>query len=100
MEIRVEDNENVRIDKYIADKTDYTRSKIQKLINSGNVVVNGKVVKANYKVSLDDEIIITLEEEDTDIEPENIPLDIVYEDEYLLVVNKPSGMVVHPAAGN
>ena len=100
MEIRVEDNENVRIDKYIADKTDYTRSKIQKLINSGNVVVKGKVVKANYKVSLDDEIVITLEEEDTDIEPENISLDIVYEDEYLLVVNKPSGMVVHPAAGN
>ena len=100
MEIRVCDN-GIRIDKYLIDKTDMSRSKIQKLISNGNILVNDKCVKVSYVVHIDD-LITILDEEDelSDILPENIPLDIVYEDEYLLVVNKPSGMVVHPAVGN
>lgn len=102
MEIRVEDNNDNRIDKYLMDKTDFSRSKIQKLILNSKVLVNGKVVKASYKVNLDDVITIDLldDEDISQIEAEDIELDIVYEDEYLLVVNKPSGMVVHPACGN
>jgi len=100
VEIRVCDN-GIRIDKYLIDKTDMSRSKIQKLISNGNILVNDKCVKVSYVVHIDD-LITILDEEDelSDILPENIPLDIVYEDEYLLVVNKPSGMVVHPAVGN
>ncbi len=93
-------NSGVRIDKYLAENTDYSRSKIQKLINNGNILVDGKVVKANYVLQDGEEITINYEDELNHIEGEDIPLDIVYEDEYLLVVNKPSGMVVHPAVGN
>ncbi len=102
MELKVMEENNIRIDKYLIDKVDISRSKVQRLIECGNVMVNGKKVKANYKVKNLDSIIIDMEqdEEITDIEAENIPLSIVYEDEYLLVVNKPSGMVVHPANGN
>ena len=99
MEIRVNDD-GVRIDKYLMNNTEMSRSKIQKLIDDGSIRVNDKEVKSSYNVKIDD--IITIEEVDDEIAitPENIPLDIVYEDEYLLVVNKPSGMVVHPAPGN
>lgn len=102
MEIRVEDNNENRLDKYLMDKTEFSRSKIQKLILNNEVFVNGKMVKASYKINLDDMITIDLvdDEDISHIEAENIELDIVYEDEYLLVVNKPSGMVVHPACGN
>ena len=102
MELKVMEENNIRIDKYLIDKVDISRSKVQRLIECGNVMVNGKKVKANYKVKNLDSIVIDMEqdEEITDIEAENIPLSIVYEDEYLLVVNKPSGMVVHPANGN
>ena len=94
-------DERVRIDKYLIDKTDYSRSKIQKMIGSGAILVNGDVVKNSYSLSVGDEIDIADNyEEDIDIGAENIDLDILYEDDYLLVVNKPSGMVVHPANGN
>ena len=92
---------NIRIDKYLIDKLDISRSKLQKIINNGNILVNGNIVKNSYIVKLDDEISIDEDfNEEIKILPENIPLDIIYEDEYLLVVNKPSGMVVHPAPGN
>jgi 23S rRNA pseudouridine1911/1915/1917 synthase len=99
MQLEVE-NDNIRIDKYLSDNTEYTRSKIQKMISNGCILVNDKIVKTSYLVHIGDNIVINDMEEDSMIKPENIPLDIVYEDEYMLVVNKPSGMVVHPAPGN
>lgn len=91
-----------RIDKFLSDTLpDLSRSYIQKLIKEQQVSVNGKPVKANYKVNTDDQI--TLEEPDLtepDIEAEDIPLDILYEDSDILIVNKPKGMVVHPSAGH
>ena len=99
--INVIDNDGIRIDKYLLDKLDVSRNKIQKLINDNNILVNGKSVKASYIVRVDDLIECDfLYKEKIDILPEDIPLDIVYEDDDLLVVNKPSGMVVHPAVGN
>ena len=93
--------ESLRIDKYLMNELDYSRSKIQRMINSSNILVNDKEVKTSYNLHIGDEITINEEyKEVLEIKPENIPLDIYYEDEYLLVVNKPSGMVVHPAAGN
>ena len=89
-----------RIDKYLGETTEYTRSKIQKMIENKNILVNGKEVKPSYILKENDSLEITEYIEETDILPENIPLDIYYEDEDLIVVNKPSGMVVHPAPGN
>ena len=101
MEIRVIENDGIRLDKFLMEKLDVSRSKVQKLIDNGNILVNGFVSKASYVVKIDDLIeVISMEDEVINIEAENIPLDIVYEDEYLLVVNKPSGMVVHPGNGN
>lgn len=100
MEIRVIENSGIRLDKYLINTQDMSRSKIQKLIEEDYILVNGKSVKSSYIVKENDIITIDDYEENSDILPENIPLDIVYEDEYLLVVNKPSGMVVHPAPGN
>ncbi len=100
MIINVNDEEK-RIDKYLIDKLDISRSKIQKLIENNNILVNGKSIKNSYTVKLDDDIYIKDDyEEKITIVPENIPLDIVYEDDDLIVVNKPSGMVVHPAPGH
>ena len=100
MEIKVNDG-NIRIDKYLLDKTEYSRSKIQKMIENGDILVNNKLIKTSYIVKENDIVFIDEElTDEIDIIPENIPLDIVYEDDYLLVVNKPSGMVVHPAPGN
>ena len=81
---------------------DYSRSLLQKMINGGNVLVNCKNTKKNYIVSAGDEISVEIPEivEPGSIVPEDIPLDIVYEDDDIIVVNKPKGMVVHPAAGN
>ena len=95
-------NENgTRIDKYLMKNTDYSRSYIQKLIDNDMVFVNGNRVKSSYSVKENDKIVLKDElSSDMDIEPENIKLDIVYEDDYLMVINKPSGMVVHPANGN
>ena len=102
MKIEVKENENLRIDKYLSLETDISRSKIQKLIKDGKILVNGEIVTNNYKVNLEDKIeILNLEQEfNIDIKPSDIPLDIVYEDDDLLVINKQSGMVVHPAPGN
>ena len=96
------DKENVRIDSYLKDieELDLTRSKIQNLIKTNNILVNGKPVKNSYLVELGDEIDITIVSNNLDIVGEDIKLDIVYEDDDLLVINKPSGMVVHPAPGN
>ncbi len=96
------EQENTRIDKCIALLLDsLSRSYIQKLIKENAVLVNGKIVKANYKVSLEDEVSFVLPRAvEPDILPENLPLDILYEDDDLLFVNKPKGMVVHPAAGH
>ena len=95
------DDENIRIDKYLIDKLEISRSKVQKLIDNEKVLVNNKVVKPSYIIKLDDKVTVdTNLFEETSIKPENIKLDIVYEDDCLLVVNKKSGMVVHPAPGN
>lgn len=101
MEIVVSDNERIRIDKYLINNTDMSRNKIQKLINDGKIRVNGGLVKASYLVNINDKIEIDEDtSEEINVEPEEMKLDIVYEDNYLLVVNKPSGMVVHPGNGN
>ncbi len=101
--IEVPENfEGERIDKFLSVLLeDSSRNAIQKLIENGKVLVNGAAVNKKYKVSTDDEIkMLPSELKPLDAEPENIPLQIVYEDEHLLVVNKPRGMVVHPAPGN
>ncbi|MDD5363121.1 MAG: RluA family pseudouridine synthase [Ignavibacteria bacterium] len=94
--------EKQRLDKYITQFVENaTRTKVQKSINMGNVLVNGNFVKSNYILKPYDEIEIELPVPDKqDILPENIPLDIVFEDDYLLIVNKPAGMVTHPAYKN
>ena len=91
-----------RIDKVIsAELTEYSRSYIQKLLDDGMVLVNHKIIKSNYKLKFNDIINISIPEpEELDIEPENIPLNIVYEDEHIIVIDKPKGMVVHPAPGH
>ena len=94
--------EEVRIDKYLTGQlTQYTRSFIQTLIKDNHVMVNGKTIKANYKLRHEDKIQVIIEQpEEAIIAPENIPLQIVYEDEDIIIVNKDQGMVVHPAPGN
>ncbi|WP_026952995.1 RluA family pseudouridine synthase [Algoriphagus mannitolivorans] len=93
----------VRIDKFLTEKVaNATRNKVQQAIDSGTILVNGQPTKANYKIKASDEIKVLMEKppRDTEVISENIPLDIVYEDPHLLIVNKPPGMVVHPAHGN
>lgn len=91
-----------RLDKYLSSQmTDFTRNAVAKLIADGNVAVNGSIVNKNYKCRENDEISVTVPDAvPLEAEAEDIPLDIVYEDKDLLVVNKQKGMVVHPAAGN
>lgn len=98
--VDIEDNNN-RLDKFLAEQLqDETRSTIQKMISANAILVNDEEVKANYKVKTGDVIQIDdYEEVNEDINPENIPLDIIFEDDDLLVINKPTGMVVHPGAG-
>ena len=91
----------VRIDKYLAEETDYSRALISKMIANGYVKVNGKETKQSYLVKEND--CIEIQDgfvEETDIVPVEMPLDIVYEDDDLIVINKPSGLVVHPGSGN
>ena len=97
-----EEQKNLRIDKFLSEQLpDQSRSYLQKLLKEGNVTVNEKTVKANYKVQLSDTVKLELPEpECPDILPEDIPLDILYEDEDVLIINKPKGMVVHPSAGH
>ena len=96
------DSDAVRIDKFLVDNLDdVSRSAIQKIIDERGVTVNSKIVSKNYKCKSGDEIVVTVPDaKPLEAKAENIPLDIVYEDNYLLVVNKPKGMVVHPANGN
>lgn len=90
-----------RLDKFVAEREDLTRSAIQKLIETGRVTVNGQAASKNYLLKDGDGVEIEVPPPTSlTLEPENIPLDIVYEDDDLLVVNKPKGMVVHPAPGN
>ena len=93
--------ENVRLDKFIMNSIpDLSRTLIQEYIKEGHVLVNGKIEKASYKIKMNDDIEITIpDNKDMDVLPEDIPLDIVYEDQDVIVVNKPSGMIVHPSAG-
>lgn len=102
MEIKVgDDDAGKRIDVLAAEKTGITRSQIQKLIEKGFLQVNSGPVSRNYRTRADDIIEIKIPEEKTDeLIPEAIPLEILYKDQYLAVVNKPSGMVVYPAAGH
>ena len=97
-------NEDVskRLDIYLSEKIkDATRSYIKTLIDDEKITVNGKVVKSGYKLKVGDEISVTIVERvKEDIEAEDIPLDIMYEDKDIIIVNKPKGMVVHPANGN
>ncbi len=93
----------MRIDKFLTEKVaNATRNKVQQAIDSGAVLVNGQPTKSNYKIKPLDEIRVLMEKppRDTEVIQENIPLDIIFEDRHLLVVNKPAGMVVHPAHGN
>lgn len=103
-ELYIEDKEQAgkRIDRFLAEEfTEQSRSYLQKLLKGEMVLVNQKPVKSNYKLAEGDCIAVQFPEaEPLDIVPENIPLDILYEDEYLLVVNKPKDMVVHPSAGH
>lgn len=100
-EIKVESSTSERLDSYLSNYLDISRSKIQKLIKNKKITVNNKIASSSCKlkesdlITIDDELDFTIT-----IEPENIPLDIIYEDEYLMVINKKSGMVVHPAPGN
>ena len=100
MEIIVDEND-IRIDKYLASKTDYSRESITKMINEEFIFVNGKSIKASYKIKDGDVILIKdgFVKEMT-LEATKMDIDIVYEDEYLMVINKDSGVVVHPGAGN
>ena len=93
-----ENDENTRLDVYLANLIPgISRAKIQELIKSKSVLINGIVKKSSYKINSDDKIAVEYEvEPEKEIKPEDIPLEIVYEDENMLVVNKPSGMLTHP----
>src|SRR5678816_1871629 len=95
------DQAGTRLDTYLASQIEgWSRARLQRLIENEDVLVNGKVPKPSYKLREADQIEVELVAAPTDLfTPENIPLDIVYEDETLVVVNKPAGLVVHPAAG-
>lgn len=99
--IKVETENEKRIDSYLAEELNVSRSKIQKLVKQGLILVNEKVVSNNYVVKLGDSIVVNDDlNYDISVEAEDIPIDVVYEDDYLLVINKASGMVVHPAPGH
>jgi 23S rRNA pseudouridine1911/1915/1917 synthase len=96
------DTSEKRLDSWLADKiSGYSRTYLTKLITEGKVLVNGNVIKPNYKIKLGDQISVEIPPDETfEILPEKNELDIIYEDADIIVVNKPKGMVVHPAAGN
>src|SRR5574341_304901 len=96
------EKEGTRLDIFLSNQNlDLTRSRIQKLIGEGKILINNAITKPSHKVKVDEKITVEIPPpKESKILPENLPLDIVYEDENLLVINKPAGMVVHPAAGN
>lgn len=101
MEITVEENQDKRIDLYLSEKLEFSRSKIVKMLKNNTILINDLPVKNSYIVKPGDIIKIgEYKEEEMNLEPENIPIDIIYEDDDVMVVNKPNGMVVHPAVGN
>ena len=96
-----EDTTKKRIDAYLSENEEYSRMAIQRLINDGKIIVNGKKIKASYKVQNGDKIKIEEEKpKEIELKAQNIPLEVLYEDNDIIVVNKPKGMVVHPANGN
>ena len=96
-----EENAKKRLDVYVSEVEGITRSSAQSLIEQGLITVNGSEVAKNYKLRVGDEVIVQEQElKELDAVPQDIPLNIVYEDEHIIVINKPSGMVVHPAPGN
>ena len=99
MEIKAKSN-GERIDVFLTKETDYSRTKIAKAIKDGFVLVNDRKISSSYKVKEGDIIFIDIPEEEIDVVPEEMDLNIVYEDDYLAVINKSSGLVVHPAVGN
>ena len=101
-ELTVQSGAGQRIDKYLSEQlSDLTRSYLQKLLKDGGVTVNGKTVKSNYKLSKNDQIFLEVPDAvEPEIEAEPMDLDILYEDKDIILVNKPKGMVVHPAAGH
>ena len=101
MKVKVENSNNERIDKYLSENIDLSRSLISKMINNEAILVNNKKTKSNYKVKDND--LITIDDnyqEETNIEPEKMDLNIIYEDNDIMIINKPSGVVVHPGNGN
>jgi 23S rRNA pseudouridine1911/1915/1917 synthase len=95
--------EPYRIDKFLMNRIEgATRNKLQRAINAGLVLVNGKEVKQNYKIKAFDQIVVysDLSPESTDVVPEKMPLNIVHEDDDIIIINKPAGLVVHPGSGN
>ena len=98
--MKIEENINKRIDQYLMEVTDYSRSKIQKMIKEKYILVNNNPTKNSYVLKKDDEISIKEYNEVMDVVPEKMDLDIVYEDDDVIVVNKQNGLVVHPAPGN
>lgn len=98
----IQENQQIRLDKYLAEQfPEQTRSYLQKLIKEGLVLVNGKTVKSGYQLSKGDEVSVTIPEpKELDVEPQKMELDIVYEDDDVILINKPKGMVVHPAPGH
>lgn len=101
MELVIDRDANERIDSYLSTELDFSRSKVVKMIKNNEILVNDKPTKNSYVLKAGDSVTVNEHEEDPmNVEPENIPLDIVYEDNDVIVVNKPNGMVVHPAVGN
>lgn len=97
----ISDVSGIRIDQYLTSKLNITRSKIEKMIKEGNIKVNGNIIKKSYILNLNDEILIEeYKEKEMSSEPINMNLEIIYEDDDVIVVNKPNGLVVHPAPGN
>ena len=97
-----QEQQNIRLDKIISElEQDISRTGVQRMIDEGNILVNGRKVKTSYKVAKGDLITIQDEEpQETDLVPQDIPLNIIYEDDDILIINKEKGMVVHPGAGN
>ncbi len=102
MKFKIEDEKGlVRLDKFLFDNLDISRSKAQEMIKENLVKVNDKFVKSSYVLRINDVVLVTGKLNiKTDVKPEDIPLDIIYEDDDVMVINKPSGLVVHPAAGH
>ena len=103
-DILIVDKSEIRLDKFLADNIDeFSRSQLQKYIKNGNITVNGEIKPVKYRLNLDDKIHIDISEEISDIdfvEPQEIPIDIIFEDNDIIVINKQAGMTVHPGTGN